>query len=57
MKRTTETYLKLCDCCWGDGMMNNHNFDPNVTSSNTHVICKVCKGSGTQTVTKVIEED
>ena len=57
MKRTTETYQKLCSCCGGNGLMENVNFNPNVTSSAMHIICIVCNGSGTQTVTKVIEED
>ena len=56
MKKTTKTYTKLCSCCWGDGMMANPTWNPNVTSDPRNIICKVCKGEGVQTVIETIEE-
>lgn len=53
MKRTTKTYQKLCDCCRGGGFMQN----PDVPSLIQTVTCIVCKGTGTQTITEIIEED
>jgi len=54
--KTTKTYTQLCCGCNGSGHMANPDFNPNVTGSTMRTFCKVCNGTGLQTVTEVTED-
>ena len=51
MKTTIKTYLKICDHCNGKGqVMDNPNY------TNPYIICPVCNGVKTITVTETTFE-